>query len=71
MITRSHWQRRDDIRHHRVVQIDLDALPDDPAILQQMLREVVRMASCKPRTTSCGCWSSACCGSSSAAGRSS
>jgi hypothetical protein len=24
--------------HHRVVQIDLTALPDDPNILQQMLR---------------------------------
>ena len=29
------------IVHDRCVQIDLDALPDDPAILQQMLREVV------------------------------
>ena len=42
------------------VQIDLDALPDDPAILQQMLREVVAAATqqhahCTPRTTSCGC----------------
>jgi len=27
--------------HHRVVQIDLTALPDDPNILQQMLREAV------------------------------
>jgi Transposase C of IS166 homeodomain len=27
--------------HHRVVQIDLAALPDDPNVLQQMLREVV------------------------------
>jgi transposase len=27
--------------HHRVVQIDLAALPDDPNILQQMLREAV------------------------------
>src|ERR1700755_687981 len=27
--------------HHRVVQIDLAALPDDPDVLQQMLREVV------------------------------
>jgi transposase len=27
------------------VQIDLDTLPDDPAILQQMLREVVTAAA--------------------------
>jgi transposase len=27
------------------VQIDLDTLPDDPAILQQMLREVVAAAA--------------------------
>ena len=27
--------------HHRVVQIDLATLPDDPDALQQMLREVV------------------------------
>ena len=27
--------------HHRVVQIDLAALPDDPDVLQHMLREVV------------------------------
>ena len=27
--------------HHRVVQIDLAALPDDPAVLQRMLQEVV------------------------------
>jgi transposase len=27
--------------HHRVVQIDLAALPEDPAILQRMLQEVV------------------------------
>jgi len=26
---------------HRVVQIDLTALPDDPAVLQRMLQEVV------------------------------
>lgn len=37
--------RRDGIRHHRGVQIDLDALPADPAILQQMLREVVTVAA--------------------------
>jgi transposase len=29
------------VRHHRVVQIDLAALPDDPAVLQRMLQEVV------------------------------
>lgn len=29
------------MRHHRVVQIDLAALPDDPAVLQRMLQEVV------------------------------
>jgi hypothetical protein len=30
------------VRHyHRVVQIDLASLPDDPTILQQMLQEVV------------------------------
>jgi hypothetical protein len=33
--------RRGDIRHHRGVQIDLDTLPDDPAILQRMLRDAV------------------------------
>jgi hypothetical protein len=27
--------------HHRVVQIDLAALPNDPAVLQRMLQEVV------------------------------
>ena len=27
--------------HHRVVQIDLAALPDDPGVLQQMLQEIV------------------------------
>ena len=38
----SHWLRHDDVRHHRrVVQIDLAALPDDPAVLQRMLQEVV------------------------------
>ena len=26
--------------HHGAVQIDPDALPDDPALLQQMLREL-------------------------------
>jgi transposase len=29
------------VHHHRVVQIDLAALPGDPDVLQQMLREVV------------------------------
>jgi hypothetical protein len=29
------------VRHQRVVQIDLAALPDDPNVLQQMLREAV------------------------------
>jgi transposase len=29
------------VHHQRVVQIDLAALPDDPDVLQQMLREVV------------------------------
>jgi hypothetical protein len=29
------------VHHHRVVQIDLADLPDDPAVLRQMLREVV------------------------------
>ena len=30
------------MRHcHHVVQIDLASLPDDPAVLQQMLQEVV------------------------------
>jgi hypothetical protein len=27
--------------HHRVVQIDLAALLDDPAVLQRMLQEIV------------------------------
>jgi len=27
--------------HHRVVQINLAALPDDPAVLQRMLQEIV------------------------------
>ena len=29
------------MHHHRVVQIDLADLPDDPTVLQQMLQEVV------------------------------
>lgn len=39
------WHRRGPVVHHRGVQIDLDALPDDPAILQRMLREVVAAAT--------------------------
>ena len=35
------WLRRGGVVHHRGVQIDLDTLPDDPALLQQMLREVL------------------------------
>jgi hypothetical protein len=35
------WARRDGLWHHPGVQIDLDTLPDDPAVLQQMLRDVV------------------------------
>ena len=34
------WQRREDIVHHCGVQIDPDALPNDLATLQQMLREL-------------------------------
>jgi len=37
---RKFWRRRDDIVHHRGVSIDPNALPDDPAALQQMLREL-------------------------------
>ena len=29
------------MHHHRVVQINLAALPDDPAVLQRMLQEIV------------------------------
>jgi hypothetical protein len=37
-----HWLRRGGVGHrHGVVQIDLAALPDDPDVLRQMLREVV------------------------------
>ncbi len=35
------WQRRGRVVHDHRVQIDLDTLPDDAAILRQMLREVV------------------------------
>src|SRR6516162_724147 len=42
VITRSHWLRRGGVGHqYGVVQIDLAALPDDPAVLQQMLQEIV------------------------------
>ena len=34
------WQRRDDLVHHCDVQIVPDTLPDDPILLQQMLREL-------------------------------
>jgi hypothetical protein len=37
--------------HHRVVRIDLAALPDDPDSLQQTLREAVPER--KPRMRSC------------------
>ena len=37
---RKFWHRRGGIVHHSGVQIDPDALPDDPAALQQMLREL-------------------------------
>ena len=54
------WQRRDGVVHHCGVQIDLDTLPDDPVLLQQMLRDVVTVAAqqhgnCMPRTTNCAC----------------
>ena len=39
------YARRGGIGHHRGVQIDFDTLPDDPAILQQMLRDVVATAA--------------------------
>jgi transposase len=38
--TKKSWQRRGDVVHHCGVQIDPDALPNDPAALQQMLREL-------------------------------
>ena len=34
------WPRRGEIGHHCGVQIDADALPNDPAVLQQMLRDL-------------------------------
>lgn len=38
---RSYWRRRESLVHNYRVQIDLDALPDDVALLQEMLRDVV------------------------------
>ena len=38
------WHRRGGIVHHCAVQIDPDTLPDDPALLQQMLRMLLRPA---------------------------
>jgi transposase len=34
------WPRRGGVIHYGTVQIDADALPDDPALLRQMLREL-------------------------------
>jgi transposase len=34
------WHRRGGVVHHGAVPIDPDTLPDDPALLQQMLREL-------------------------------
>ena len=34
------WPRRDGVAHHSLVQIEPDTLPDDPALLTQMLREL-------------------------------
>lgn len=39
------WRRRGGVSHHRGVQIDPDALPDDPALLQEMLRTLLRQQS--------------------------
>ena len=36
---------RDGVDHHCDVQIDLDRLPEDPVLLQQMLRDVVTAAA--------------------------
>jgi transposase len=36
------WCRFGGIVHNRCVRIDLDNLPDDPAMLQQMLRDIVQ-----------------------------
>jgi transposase len=35
------WQRRDGVVHHSVMPSDSDRQPDDPAILQQMLQELL------------------------------
>lgn len=40
-IGRKHWLRRGAVVHHRGVQIDLAALPEDTATLQLMLRTVL------------------------------
>jgi transposase len=34
------WQRRDAAVHHHAVPIESESLPEDPALLQQMLREL-------------------------------
>src|SRR5271167_2849303 len=44
-IRRKCWIRREGIGHHSRMQIDLAALPNDPAILQQMLRDLVAAAA--------------------------
>lgn len=36
------WPRRGGVVHHHGVQIDPDALPGDPAVLQEMLRTLLR-----------------------------
>jgi hypothetical protein len=44
LITSDSWWRRDGVGHAVGVPIDLSALPDDPATLQRMLRQVVAEA---------------------------
>ena len=44
-IGQNHWIRRDGIGPHSRMQIDLAALPNDPTILQQMLRDLVAAAA--------------------------
>ena len=39
------WPRRGGVCHHRCVQIDPDALPDDPAVLHEMLRTLLQQQS--------------------------
>ena len=34
------WRRRDAAVHHHAVPIESESLPEDPALLQQMLREL-------------------------------